>query len=236
VLYLVAFLLGVSQTAEAQHWMCGKQAFCGAHCAPTCAHCGGDPTRPHPDGNLWCNGDCTYHDYPGVAKGVCHLKGTVPPKLAPAQPPAPPAPPASHPVAGSHQWMCGKQAFCGAHCARTCADCGGIIDEKHPQHPHGRLWCNGDCKYVDPTPNNGAADGHCVRKDSNLAREFDAEEATVPQGETGTSAWALPLFGVVTMFSLAVFFVVRRRREARTGQLVPERELVSEDDVEGYIE
>jgi hypothetical protein len=45
------------------------------------------------------------------------------------------------------------------------------------------------------------------------------------------TSWALPMLGVVTMFSLAVFFVVRRRAGTSTRQLrLPEEELVCEED------
>jgi len=126
-------------------------------------------------------------------------------------------------------WMCGTKTFCGGHCADSCALCGGPLN---PPHPHGKLWCNGDCHYIDQP---GLAKGSCVPKPKQ--RLFDAEHATVPQRDAGMSAWVLPLFGIVAMFSLAVFFVVRRRAEARAEQLrIPEQELVSEDDAEGFLE
>jgi len=102
----------------------------------------------------------------------------------------------------------------------------------NPTHAHGFLWCNGDCEYHNKP---GVKRGECKPKPKQ--RLFEAEQAPVPQHETGMSAWAMPLFGIVTMFSLAVFSVVRRRAKARAGQLpIPEQELVSEDDAEGLLE
>merc|ERR1712178_174412 len=234
VLSLLGFLCGALQTADAQ---CEGQINCGGHCASSCEVCGGPKGSFHPHGFLWCNGECTYQDY-GVAGdgcGVCYKKGTpVPPKPACPAPQPAPAPGGPAPAGGgSHQWMCGTKTYCGGHCADSCTVCGGPVDaDGNPTHAHGFLWCNGDCEYHNEP---GLKRGKCVPKTKQ--RLFDAEQAAVPQRETGMSAWALPLFGILTMFSLAAFFAVRRRAKACAGQLrIPEQELVSEDDTEGVLE